>query len=96
MPIADRKSPQVVWAGRFGGRTSSFGNTGSFLAPVKILQCFLQGKAKVIDPPAMSIRLLECGAKGGFLGCRRPGLSISIDRHDVAMWELVRFIECNP
>lgn len=50
----------------------------------------------VIDPPAMSICLLDCGAKGGFLGCLRLGLSISIDRHDVAMWELVRFIECNP
>ena len=35
-------------------------------------------KAKVIDPPAMSICLLECGAKGGFLGCRRPGLRISM------------------
>ena len=36
-------------------------------------------KAKVIDPPAMSICLLECGAKGGFLGCRWPGLMISTD-----------------
>ena len=53
-------------------------------------------KAKVIDPPAMSICLLECGGKGGFLGCRRPGLRISMDGHDVAMRELVRFIECNP
>lgn len=52
-------------------------------------------KAMVIDPPAMSIYLLDCGAKGGFLGCRGPGLRISIDGHDVAMRELVRFIECN-
>lgn len=49
----------------------------------------------VIDPLAMSICLLDCGAKGGFLGCRGPGLRISIDGHDVAMRELVRFIECN-
>ena len=53
-------------------------------------------KAKVIDPPVMSICLLDCGAEGGFLGCRGPGLRISMDGHDVAMWELVRFIECNP
>lgn len=53
-------------------------------------------KAMVIDPPAMSICLLDWGAKGGFLGCRGPGLRISIDGHDVAMRELVRFIECNP
>ena len=44
--ITNRKSPQVVWIGCFGGRTSSFGNTGLFLAPTKILQCFLQGKSK--------------------------------------------------
>ena len=53
-------------------------------------------KAKVIDPPAKSLRSLGCGAKSRFLGCLRLGLSISIDRHDVAMRELVRFIECNP
>lgn len=53
-------------------------------------------KVKVIDPPVMSSCSLECGAKGGFLGCRWPGLSISIDRHDVAMRELVRLIEYNP
>ena len=49
----------------------------------------------VIDPLAMSICALDCGAKGGFLGCRGAGLRISIDGHDVAMRELVRFIECN-
>ena len=53
-------------------------------------------KTKVIDPPVMSICLLDCGAKGGFLGCRWPGLRISMDGHDVTMQELVRFIECNP
>ena len=52
-------------------------------------------KAMVIDPLAMSICALDCGAKGGFLGCRGAGLRISIDGHDVAMRELVRFIECN-
>lgn len=35
--ITNRKSPQVVWIGWLGGRTSSSGNTGLFLAPAKIL-----------------------------------------------------------
>lgn len=97
MPIANRKSPQRAWIGWLGGRTSSSCNTGLFLAPAKKLQCFLQGKkAKVIDPPSMSICLLECGVKGGFLGCRWPGLRLSMDGHDVTMRELVRFMKCNP
>ena len=50
-------------------------------------------KAMVIDPLAISICLLDWSAKGGFLGCRGPGLRISIDGHDATMRELARFID---
>lgn len=44
--FANRRIPQVVWNGWLGGRTSSSGNTGLFLAPAKVLQYFQQEKSE--------------------------------------------------
>lgn len=74
----------------------SFGDKGSLFVSAMIFHASCKAKLKFIAPSTISLCSYESSVKRGVLGCRRPGLSISISRHKVVLRQVHALHEKRP
>lgn len=74
----------------------SFGDKSSLFVSAMIFSCFMQGKTEVYCPAFYFPMPYESSVKREVLGCRQPGLSISISRHKVVLRQVHVLHEKRP
>ena len=74
----------------------AFGDKGSLFVSAMIFHASCKAKLKFIAPPTISPCSYESSVKRGVLGCRQPGLSISISRHKVVLRQVHALHEKRP